>query len=85
MKNNCTGELKSNKIRWDSSQENWMFCVVPGKCGPMELKAINWLVFSLFLKSHGITPATYRETGKKTNKQTALRLPSAPILSLVIF
>lgn len=44
-------------------------CVVPGKCSPVELKGIDWFVFSLFLKSRGIAPATYSETGKK-NKQT---------------
>lgn len=60
-------------------------CVVPGKCGPVELKGIAWFVFSLFLKSRGIAPATYSEAGKKTNKQTPLRLPSPPIPSLVIF
>lgn len=43
--------------------------IVPGKCHPVELKGIDWLVFSFFLKTHGITLATYRDTGKK-NKQT---------------
>lgn len=60
--------------------------IVPGKCRPVELKGIDWLVFSFFLKTHGITLATYRDTGKKqTNKQTPRRLLSTPIPSLVIF
>lgn len=44
--------------------------IVPGKCRPVELKGIDWLVFSFFLKTHGMTLATYRDTGEKTNKQT---------------
>lgn len=54
-------------------------CIVQGSCSPVELKGIDWLVFALFLKRSGITPAAYREIGKKTQKTNPSEASLSPL------
>lgn len=44
--------------------------IVPGKCSPVALKGINWLVFPFFPKNSWYNTSNLQGCWEKTNKQT---------------